>query len=160
MTESIHSLISSSKKILCNPTSTEFWSIMDLLQEDQASNKVGKGFYNNRDYILEQYTKENMYIIRIEETDELYVSSHFNDENVFLKGSFYGIPGFCIYVNNKIEILWVEKNNRLNGYGRFFVEELNRINNGNVDKYGIEIALKKSVPFWNKLGVKFERVSD
>ena len=121
----------------------DFWSLVSALQEDE------KPFLNNLNTIVEQYRNNNLYGLRVTETEEMYERGACQDP-VFCRymdgtHSLYLLPCFCMKVGNTAELLWVHSKARRMCLGKRLVKLLN-----------IQFAYvvdKESMPFWNACNV-------
>ena len=119
--------------------SMDFWRLFEELCDDNS------GFYHNRSVILEAYKNENLYGLRVTETDKMYERGARID-NIFCNESWYLLPCFCVKENNKAIIIWTHTRARKMGFAKKLVELLN-----------IEYAwnpIPDSIEFWKKCNVK------
>ena len=118
--------------------SKEFWCLFDELCDDNS------GFVHNRNIILEAYKADNLYGLRVCETDKMYERGARID-NIFCKNSWYLLPCFCIKENNKAIVIWTHARARNMGFAKKLVTLLQ-----------IEYAcnpLPNSIGFWNKCNI-------
>ena len=119
----------------------EFWCLMDELYDDQS------GFIHNKNTILEAYKNNNLYGLKVIETDNMFEREAMID-NIFCldSGSLYLLPCFCIKDDNKAIIIWTHSRARKMGFAKKLVNLLN-----------IEYAchpLPESLDFWSKCNIK------
>ena len=133
---------------LSNGSSDDFWSIMDELYIE-VCNSDGIGFWNNRDTILDAYSKGNLYGLRVDETDEMFKRGNARHDPVFCRSytglSWYLLPCFCVKEGDEASLLWTHARARRRGFAKKLVELLN-----------IKSAywpLPESLGFWQKCGI-------
>ena len=117
--------------------SEDFWCLFDELCHDNS------GFYHNRSTILEAYKNDNLYGLRVIESDKMYERRLMD---IFCDDSLYLLPCFCVKENNKAIIIWTHTRARKMGFAKKLVELLH-----------IEYAdkpLPDSIEFWKKCNVK------
>lgn len=108
------------------------------------------GFWCNRGFLADAFRENRMYSLRVEETDELYHSDRFSDENkIFVRPSPpWQLPCVCVVASddpNAVEIIWVHPRARRLGLATELVRRL-----------GIRTArqiLPDSVPFWKAIQI-------
>lgn len=120
--------------------SRDFWNIFDELSNDNS------GFLHNKSIILEAYKNENLYGLRVNETDNMYKRGARMD-NIFCKNSWYLLPCFCIKENNKAIIIWTHTRARRMGFAKLLIKLLDI-------KYAYN-PLPDSMEFWKKCNIKF-----
>lgn len=124
---------------LAQINSMDFWRLFEELCDDNSV------FYHNRSVILEAYKNENLYGLRVTETDKMYERGARID-NIFCNESWYLLPCFCVKENNKAILIWTHTRARKMGFAKKLVKLLN-----------IEYAwnpLPDSIEFWKKCNVK------
>ena len=118
----------------------DFWSLMDEIKDDK--------FYCNRNNILESYKNNNLYGLRVDETEEIYNKGVGTDEifcDISSGATLYLLPCFCIKDNDTAKILWTHPRARNNGFATKLVHLLGI-------KYACNI-LPESKEFWKKLNI-------
>ena len=119
--------------------SRNFWCLYNELCDDNS------GFLYNRRTILEAYKEENLYGLKVNETDEMYNNQSIRD-TIFCNDSFYLLPCFCVKENNKAIILWTHTRARKMGFAKKLIQLLDI-------EYAIN-PLKDSIEFWKKCNIK------
>jgi hypothetical protein len=144
-----------------------FMAIIDELLKEYIANGSKDGFYCNRVQLLDEFMRQNMYIIQDDRLDP-YSNSFDKSYLVRLGGKasneswtpagfrylgFQCPVAFVTFDANRPlnAIVWVRADQRGNGYGKFMVNEL-EINH--------VYAIEKSVPFWQHLGFTFVKPYD
>jgi len=126
-------------KLIQIESGEDFWHLFDELTDDESK------FIYNRTKIIEAYKNKNLYGLRVDETDSMYKRRARYDK-IFVEGSFYLLPCFCIKNNNNAIIIWTHKRARRNGFAKKLVNLLN-----------IEYAyqpLPESIDFWKACNIK------
>lgn len=118
-----------------------FWEMVD----DES------GFINNMRVLLEAYKSDNLYGLRVMETDKMY-EMRVGMDPIFCKNSIHLLPCFCIKDNNECVIIWVHKRARNMGFGRKLIESLK------IDK--VSNILPESIGFWKKCGCEIMNIID
>jgi len=124
-----------------------FFEILDALRKEwKAAGKV-KGFYCNREWLLDAFITKSLYVICDLSFDELpenkYRSAKPTDVGPILTG--WHIPAFCVKYkdSDQCSLIWVRQDFRLHGYGKFFVEKLKIVECQSV---------RESTVFWGSCG--------
>jgi hypothetical protein len=96
------------------PSPGEFWSLMDLLSNEESE------FIHNRSTILQAFKEDHMYVVCGLETDENFASEA-RRSPIFMwtqEGGLYTLPAFCVLTpDNKVLIIWVSQKARRQGIG-------------------------------------------
>jgi hypothetical protein len=124
---------------LCQIDENDFWCLIDELFDDKS------GFCNNRRTILEAYKNDNLYGLRVDETDKMYENRE-RENNIFCKYSWYLLPCFCVKESNNAIIIWTHSRARKMGFAKKLVNLLDI-------KYASN-PLPDSLDFWRKCNVE------
>jgi len=162
--EESRKLIKACKKNVKVCKSEEFWEIIDLLYEEYVHNK--KGFYCNKNLILDAFKENRLFILECEETDDMFYNDEIGSKirKFCLPGCGWSIPSFCILEKNSVDLLgdinsidsnsvnaisliWTFTPLRKLGLANTFIEHFNITE--------VDDILEESIPFWSKSNVKY-----
>lgn len=124
---------------LCQIDENNFWYLIDELFDDNS------GFCHNRSTILEAYKNDNLYGLRVNETDKMYENRE-RENNIFCKYSFYLLPCFCVKESNNAIIIWTHSRARKMGFAKKLINLLDI-------KYACN-PLPDSLDFWRKCNIE------
>ena len=115
-----------------------FWCLIEEMIDDKS------GFLHNRRTILEAYKHDNLYGLKVIETEDMYQRGASTDP-IYCTNSFYLLPCFCIKEENKVIMIWTHTRARKMGFAKKLVEMLDV-------KYAHDV-LPESIEFWKKCNV-------
>lgn len=103
----------------------DFFGLLDNLVID---NGRCHGFYCNRNDILKAYKENRLYMIKLIETPYIYeMRRYLFDYGYFMKGTFDGIPAFCVLNEEDdsiVDYIYVDKKLRRLGLASFMIYSL------------------------------------
>lgn len=91
---------------------------------------------------LSTYQKEYL-IKKVKEDTDRFFNELPNNESYTIIDNEILIPAFINFKGNTVELLWISKDFRRKGYGKFLVNHF---------KIKYTEAYHKSIPFWESLG--------
>ena len=112
----------------------DFWHLIDAMVDDNC------GFLHNKDLIVEAYQDKRLYGLR---GDPDY---HAKDDPIFIKGSYYLLPCFCVAHGDIADMIWTHSRARRRGLAATLVDlmEIKKASH----------VLKESVPFWTACDIE------
>lgn len=122
----------------------DFWGLIDELHDEEEYNQNGKGFYCNRERILDAYVQGNLYGLRVKETVEMYERGS-RLEEIILMGK-YLLPTLCVVDGDEAIIIWVDERARRCGFASKLIKDLKITR--------ISKMLKGSEEFWSYHGIQ------
>ena len=165
LNEEQKALIKTTEKIVQMGRVEAIDGILQLLQIEHDESNTGRGFWNNRQKIMESWRENRFFIVKMIEDDALFKQGDCfaglsddifqrDHQEVFLHYSEHLLPAFYTLDRNdsdpQVDILWVHPSFRRMGLGKLMVEHAK-------SKEVFEV-LESSVSFWNAMGIKYKRV--
>ena len=126
----------------------DFFKFLDELEAEQDK-VTGIGFYGNREIFLQAFMEKRLYTLHMRENDSMF-NNRAQRDPLFLKNTFYILPCLCIVTKERrdtVDILWVAKRARNNGFGTALLEDLNIL-------YVLEIV-NNTEKFWENRGITY-----
>ena len=130
---------------LTSPTSTDFWQMIDELEDDQS------GFLSNRTFIADAWKDGRLHCLTVGETDSMFERKAACDP-IFCDGTVYLLPCFAVTSTGdktRCEILWTHARAQRIGLGTALVEQLGIV--------AITNQLAGSGKFWEACGTRLGR---
>lgn len=149
--------------------STDFWGIMDLLVKELVANGGERGFYHNREILLEAFKSNRLFVLDVLESDDVFQQRGLVRLHV-IPQTMYTLNSFCVLDDERrIEIIWTDPRYRRMGFAAAFVDYFYHGKGSGDD--GVEpnaaneatkhvcTILSKSQAFWTNMGFTHDQIS-